>query len=421
MPVVSFKTSFWLTVVLSTMAILMGPSTVPQSDTLTKVRSFTRFMEFDYVSWTLNALGVKFGQSALGTAGYLPLEEHSATVLSALDLIGQVNQLGSQVNEIYSDPGVRDPKSASAELRQQLAELQHQKDSLVPLAESILEAQVNDIAAQAGLTFASQALPPVLFHITPPPDALIISPRDVIHQEYNISLSPDITVDQMDALENQVDQSMDVSSLVVGIGGIGLYPTMVEQTSDINALAEVVAHEWVHNYLSLHPLGLSYEKNADLRTMNETVASIAGKELGRALVKKYYPDYLPPESLPVSSSSDQQEVASPPPFDFNTEMHLTRVNADKLLAEGKVDVAETYMELRRQYFWDQGYHIRKLNQAYFAFYGAYADQPAGAAGDDPVGAAVRLLRARSSSLVEFINRIAWMWNFEQLKTAVGSQ
>lgn len=78
------------------------------------------------------------------------------------------------------------------------------------------------------------------------------------------------------------------------------------------------------------------------------------------------------------------------------------------------------MELRREYMWANGYHIRKLNQAYFAFYGAYADQPGGAAGIDPIGEAVRLLRAKSTSLKDFINRIAWMWNFNQLEKAVGS-
>ena len=91
---------------------------------------------------------------------------------------------------------------------------------------------------------------------------------------------------------------------------------------------------------------------------------------------------------------DARTIDQPPPpvFDFRAEMHQTRVTADRLLAEGKIDQAETYMELRRRFLWDNGYHIRKLNQAYFAFYGAYADQPGGAAGEDPVGAAVRLLR-----------------------------
>jgi hypothetical protein len=100
-------------------------------------------------------------------------------------------------------------------------------------------------------------------------------------------------------------------------------------------------------------------------------------------------------------------------------MHQTRVTADRLLAEGKIDEAESYMELRRRYLWDNGYHIRKLNQAYFAFYGAYADQPGGAAGEDPVGTAVRLLREKSTTLADFINRMSWMWNFGQLVKAVG--
>jgi hypothetical protein len=76
------------------------------------------------------------------------------------------------------------------------------------------------------------------------------------------------------------------------------------------------------------------------------------------------------------------------------------------------------MEQRRQLFWENGYGIRKLNQAYFAFHGAYADEPLSAAGEDPVGAAVRALRAQSPSLAHFLNRISWMTSFEQLKQAV---
>ncbi|MGC8857256.1 MAG: hypothetical protein ACP5QU_10740, partial [Anaerolineae bacterium] len=105
-------------------------------------------------------------------------------------------------------------------------------------------------------------------------------------------------------------------------------------------------------------------------------------------------------------------------FDFRAEMHATRVTVDALLAEGKIAEAEAYMEQRRQVFLQHGYLIRKLNQAYFAFYGAYADVPGGAAGEDPVGPAVRALRAQSRSLKEFVQRIAWMTSFEQLQKAV---
>ena len=78
------------------------------------------------------------------------------------------------------------------------------------------------------------------------------------------------------------------------------------------------------------------------------------------------------------------------------------------------------MESRRQIFVENGYRIRKLNQAYFAFHGAYADRPGGAAGasEDPVGSAVRKLRNQSPSLAVFLNRISWMWSYEQLQAAV---
>jgi hypothetical protein len=77
------------------------------------------------------------------------------------------------------------------------------------------------------------------------------------------------------------------------------------------------------------------------------------------------------------------------------------------------------METRRQFFWDHGYAIRKLNQAYFAFYGSYADTPTGPAGADPVGAAVRELRARSASLAQFVDRMAGLTSFAELQNLLA--
>ncbi|MDX1438102.1 MAG: hypothetical protein R3335_14925, partial [Anaerolineales bacterium] len=91
---------------------------------------------------------------------------------------------------------------------------------------------------------------------------------------------------------------------------------------------------------------------------------------------------------------------------------------DELLAEGKVEEAEAYMENRRLFFWDNGYRLRKLNQAYFAFHGSYADRPGGAAGPDPVGEAVRTFREQSGSLAEFVKRISWITSFEGLQKLV---
>jgi hypothetical protein len=56
---------------------------------------------------------------------------------------------------------------------------------------------------------------------------------------------------------------------------------------------------------------------------------------------------------------------------------------DRLLAEGKVEEAEQAMEAKRQFFAENGINIRKINQAYFAFYGSYADSPSPATPSAP--------------------------------------
>jgi hypothetical protein len=279
------------------------------------------------------------------------------------------------------------------------------------------------------LTLGGQPVPPVLYHSTPLPWALIVSPRDVIRQDGNISLEVETTLEDHIALEAQVEGDLNLSALVVPVGGIGAYPTMVAQTTNLNWLAEVIAHEWTHNYLTLRPLGLLYGETPELRTMNETTASIAGNEMGAALIERYYPEFAPPPVEPTPKAEPETQDSQPEPtpepevpvFDFRSEMRETRVTVDALLAEGKIEEAEAYMEERRVFLWDNGYRIRKLNQAYFAFHGAYADQPGGAAGDDPVGAAVRELRAGSDGLADFINRMSWMISYANLQKAVGTQ
>jgi len=401
-------------------ALLLSYSSLPPGDQLERVRAFSRDIEFDYISWTLDAIEIKLVQSALDVSDRLPEGDRSQVVLDYLGLVARISQAEAHLNEIYANPEIVDPQNASALVRGQLEDLHAQRALLEPLAESVLQSQISDTVAGLGLTLGGQPIPPVLYHSTPLPTALIVSPRDTIRQDQNISLKPDMSVDERNALEEKVDRALNVSSLVVDVGGIGMYPTMVIQTSDLNYLSEVIAHEWVHNFLTFRPLGVSFLNGPELRTMNETAASIAGVEIGRALLERYYPELLPPPPPPPPTPG---EIQPPPPpvFDFREAMRITRETADQLLAEGKIEQAEDYMEARRVFFWENGYLIRKLNQAYFAFHGAYADQPGGAAGEDPVGAAVRALRSQSLSLADFLNRISWMSSFEQLKKAVSPQ
>lgn len=413
------KFAHWyrLALILILATLMLTSSALAASDQQARVRAFTRPLEFDYVSWTLEALGIKLEQAALGTHTYLPPDDRSQLVFDYLDLVSEIQRTEAELNQVFADPDIRDPQAAAAPLLAQLERLNARRDSMGPLAESVIQDQISVVVAEMGLALGGQPVPPVLYRTSQLPTALIVSPRDVIRQDENISLQPDLRVDVRAQVEENVDAGLNVSSLVVDVGGIGIYPAMIMQTRNLDFLTEVVAHEWIHNFLTLRPLGVNYFKNPQLRTMNETAASIAGKEIGRAVLERYYPDKVPPPPPPLPPET--AEPVTPPAFDFRAEMRQTRVTADQLLAEGQIEGAEAYMEVRRRLFVENGYVIRKLNQAYFAFYGAYADQPGGAAGEDPVGAAVRQLRADSPSLAAFLKRIAWMTSFEELQKAVG--
>jgi hypothetical protein len=412
-----------LTLILFILALIAGYSNPSSTDGMEKVRAYTRQIEFNYLSWMGSAALIKLRSASIEAPQLFDHAAQKQIVAEYLWLTQQIYEKEYQIEQIYADAKIMDKELTSASLRAELAKLNARQTELAPLAEAILQAQVTQILAEYRLTAMGQPVPNVWYHSTPLPMALVISPRDHIEQTANISIEADLPIDEVFALENRVDHGLNVSSLAVNIGGVGVYPTMVMRSTDLSWTLNTVAHEWIHNYLTLRPLGMLYGETPELRTMNETTASIAGNEIGSLVIERFYPELIsasPPSLSLISAPFDFSETLdfSPPPFDFRAEMHETRVTTDTLLAEGKIDEAEAYMEARRNVFLQNGYLIRKLNQAYFSFYGAYADSPGGAAGEDPVGPAVRALRAQSESLADFVNTISWMITFEQLQDAV---
>lgn len=396
------------------------------TETSDRVRSFTREIEFDYPNWVWDAAWIKLEQGTIGLPHLFDRATNKEIVIEYLRTTRNLIQAEQEVEQIFADPAVTDKEATSAHVRAQRDKLIERQTRLAPLAEATLQGQISEALAEFDLTTSGQPIPPVLYHTSSTPLALIVSERGVIQQIANISVLPTLTLDNQIKLEDEVAKTLNVSTLVVPIGGVGVYPTMVTETTDLRWMLETIAHEWIHNYLSLRPLGINYSTTPELRTMNETTASIAGNEIGTYVVERHYPELFISGTMPNMNLTSFDEttlpsnqVDDPPAFDFRAEMHETRVTADQLLSEGKIEEAESYMEQRRQFLWENGYLLRKLNQAYFAFHGAYADAPGGAAGEDPVGPAVRTLREQSSSLADFVNTIAWMTSFERLQQAVN--
>lgn len=384
-------------------------------------RAFTRSDEFNFDIWTAEALWLKLKQSALGLPDYVPREHQIAVVMESARITEAIMRAEATLQLIYSDPNIKDKERESAYIRAELKRLNARQNQIAPLAESVLEMQVAHILSEVGLTLGGQPTPPVHYHVTPLPMNLIVSRRDRIERIISILLQPETPLEKQIEIEDKVAQALDVSTLVVPVGGIGTYPSMVMRTHDFRWQVGTVIHEWTHNFLSLRPLGMNYGASAELQTMNETTASIVENEIAPLLLARFYP-MLTASRLDLGRAAwniPHPAGDDPPPFDYRAEMHETRVRADELLAAGKIEEAEAYMEARRQFFWENGYAIRKLNQAYFAFYGAYADIPGGPAGEDPVGPAVRALREQSASLADFLYTIAWMDSYEDLLAAIG--
>ena len=78
------------------------------------------------------------------------------------------------------------------------------------------------------------------------------------------------------------------------------------------------------------------------------------------------------------------------------------------------------METRRQDYVAKCWWVRKLNQAYFAFYGSYAASE-GAAGADPVGPAVRKLRDISPDLRSFVADVAGITTLAELQALIAER
>ena len=216
--------------------------------------------------------------------------------------------------------------------------------------------------------------PPVEFELTSPPRLLVRSPRDRIERTGDTLLKTDLSLRQIERIEAATDNA-DRVSLVISIGGLAAYPAIVRDDRSYYAVLETAAHEWVHHYLAFYPLGRQWGKGGDAEALNETTANIAGRELAY-LVRQLYPIEFPDDL-------DGRAPARPPSdVDFNSEMRSLRLQVDALLDDGDVAGAERLMEEKRLWFNANGIPIRKLNQAYFAFYGTYADGPASS---NPIG------------------------------------
>jgi hypothetical protein len=258
--------------------------------------------------------------------------------------------------------------------------------------------------------------PPVDFELDAPPRVLAVSPRDRIALVDSYLLQPGLRREQFGDIEEKAESENEatdgVSALVVGTGGVATYPSVLSADDSYEELMDTAFHEWLHHHLSFFPLGSSYFKGGDVKTLNESVASIGGRELAAEYFERYGGSDVPaPQTSPAPGPSDE------PAFDFTEEMRTLRREVEALLADGKVAEAEALMEKRREPFVENGYLVRRINQAYFAFNGFYAFSPGSI---DPIGPKLQELFERVGSPGAFLRIVRGITSRSELDQAVAS-
>ena len=276
-----------------------------------------------------------------------------------------------------------------------LAEARRERDAIENDVEEVLEGRFSDFLRDQGFVvnpplFSDIDLffPPLDFELDRPPKVLAVSPRDRIELDRSYLLAPGLEPEAVAAVESETEET-GVSALVVNTGGVATYPSVIPELAPYRDVVETAIHEWLHQHLAFYPLGRNYFRGGETRTLNETVASMAGGELADLFIERYG---SPSPPAPPSAGT-------PSDFDFRAEMRALRLRVEKLLAQGRVEEAERLMEEKRDDFEEQGVYIRRINQAYFAFFGSYADTPSSI---DPIGPKLQRLRDRAGSVTDFV-------------------
>jgi len=402
------KIIFILSLFLLLLILLCGLSgiwawnkTAPSSPQQKQISRAVKSYRFDLLSYEVGAIAETIRDWITRPGSRLSPEEQKTLVKNYVSMAQEARSLEQEINRIYADPQQSDPAAASAHLQQRLDEIKQSMREARPLVESILQQQVGQTLKDMGLGTAGTVWPPLAFQFSDLPKYLIASPRDHIELVAGVHLRPDMSIAEKELVEDKVAQEFNLSTLVEELGGLGVWPTMITNEANLSWILDTIAHEWLHTYMIFHPLGWHMFDSPEMDTINETVATIVGQEVGAETAWRYY-GIPKPKPQPLPETPAQLPPPDPNKFDFRLEMRRTRLKVDELLKQGKIEEAERYMEARRQLFVKHGYYIRKLNQAYFAFHGSYATS---SASTDPIGPKLRELRSLMPDLATFVHQV----------------
>lgn len=382
------------TVITSAAVVLLVILSVGRGDSISPLRLVAGEHEQDLVRWELTHFMDKWFARVIDLT--LRSSPNDGERLAAVHEFFRLRDDIAALNTSPQSP--LDVQAAVDALKQRRFELQ-------ALVEEVLESTISQVVHEQGIIggIGPVRWPPVDFTFENRGLLLVRSPLDRIERLSELLLNPGLSLLDQITLEEKVESlDTDTSALVVRVGGVATYPAQVSPDRSLHGTLELAAHEWLHHWLIFKPLGKRWFAGGELQSINETVSNIFGQEISDLALEKLTGER--PERAPwVQPTVQHREEPAREIFDFRRAMRETRVRLEELLDEGHVKEASVFLEERRFEFVDNGYNIRKLNNAWFAFNGTYADS---AASISPIESQLRAIRANSPNLAEFLDHVA---------------
>ena len=336
------------------------------------------------------------------------------------DLVREFFSLGRELSELrhrldhHTSTAKSHPDQGAESLQTAIARVEARRREILATVEEGVESEISAVLAAEGFESGIGLIfPPVDTVFTSSPGVLVLSPRDRIHRQSTLLLEPGMSDADKERIEAAYFRDKDLSALVERTGGVAVYPSVVSDQGDMRYALIITAHEWLHHWFFFRPLGRNFWSSPEMTTLNETAATLGGEEIGERALAAMTGQPVIGETRPGTS----RPKPVPGAFNFSEAMRDTRLRTEELLADGKVEEAESYMEQRRLMLLEHGFRIRKINQAFFAFHGSYAASPASIS---PIHSQLVELRERSDTLGEFLHTVAGFGSYEEFLDYLGN-
>ena len=404
------------TAVVSGAVLLLVLGSVGRGDGISDLRAAAGSFEQDLVRWEITHFMDKWVRKA---TNFVLLrspneEERREAIIEFFALRDEERGAERALERTLAAPAAA--RSSSPEQAQQtLDTVTDRRGDLSATVEEALEGAISGVLNDLGIidSFGPVRWPPVDFTFEDRGLVLVRSPRDRIDRLDDLLLDPGASLLDQEALEEEIETLDDtISALVVRVGGVATYPAQVSPNRSLHGTLALASHEWLHHWLAFRPLGRGWFGGGEIRSINETLANIFGEEVGDLALERLTGQVF--EREPWVPPTIRTRVEPPEDvFDFRREVRRTRIELETILSAGEIDEAEAFLERRRLEFVANGFDIRKLNNAWFAFNGTYADSPGSIS---PIQGQLRTVRADSASLAAFLDRLSGITERGELET-----